>query len=188
MDAKRVNSDTVIAQTRHVRLVDRDGWSFAQRIGNFGIVCIVAATADRRLVLVEQYRPPVRQPVIELPAGLAGDLTGQADETLQQAAERELLEETGYVARDWRELVTVTSSPGMTDEVVTFFLADHLEKQTCGGGDASEDIHVHEIPLSTIACWLDACASNGKLIDARVYAGLYLLANRGKLPQGNCRP
>jgi ADP-ribose pyrophosphatase len=185
MNANQSKSDTVVAQTRHVRLVDRDGWSFAQRIGNSGIVCIVAATPARRLVLVEQYRPPVRQPVIELPAGLAGDLVGQANETLQQAAERELLEETGYVARDWRELITVASSPGMTDEIVTFFLADDLEKRTAGGGDAGENIHVHEIPLSTVECWLNESVSSGKMIDTRVYAGLYLLADSSKRPGKN---
>ena len=59
MNAHRANSDVVVAQTKHVRLVDRDGWTFAQRIGNTGIVCILAKTADGRLILVEQYRPPV---------------------------------------------------------------------------------------------------------------------------------
>lgn len=174
MNTHRPKSDTVIAQTKHIRLVDRDGWSFAQRIGNTGIVCIVAQTADGRLILVEQYRPPVQKPVIELPAGLAGDLDNQADETLQQAAERELLEETGYVARNWTQLVTVASSAGLTDEVVTFFLAESLERRTSGGGDASEDIRVHEIPLADIECWLNDAAATGKLIDARVYAALYL--------------
>jgi len=175
MNTHRQNSGTVIAQTRHIRLVDRDGWSFAQRIGNTGIVCIVAKTADGRLILVEQYRPPVQKPVIELPAGLAGDLDDQADETLQQAAERELLEETGYVARNWTRLVTAASSAGLTDEVVTFFLAESLERRTPGGGDASEDIRVHEVPLPDIERWLNAATTMGKLIDSRVYAGLYFL-------------
>ena len=175
MNTHRQNSDTVIAQTKHLRLVDRDGWSFAQRIGNSGVVCIVAKTADERLVLVEQYRPPVRKSVIELPAGLAGDLADEPDETLQQAAERELLEETGHVAGNWTQLVTGASSAGLTDEVATFFLAEDLEKRTPGGGDASEDIRVHEIPLADIQSWLKDAAAAGKLVDARVYAGLFFL-------------
>ena len=175
MNTHRPNSDVVIAQTKHVRLVDRDGWSFAQRIGNTGIVCILAKTSDGRLILVEQYRPPVQKTVIELPAGLAGDLAGQADETLRQAAERELLEETGYVARNWRRHVTVVSSAGITDEVVTFFLAEDLQRRSAGGGDASEDIRVHEIPLADIERWLNEATTMGKLIDSRVYAGLYFM-------------
>ncbi|NQU20533.1 MAG: NUDIX hydrolase [Candidatus Nealsonbacteria bacterium] len=181
MNTHRQNSDTTIAQTKHVRFVDRDGWSFVERIGNTGIVCIVAKTTDGRLVLVEQYRPPVQRPVIELPAGLAGDLDDQADETLQQAAERELLEETGYAASTWRRLVTVASSPGLTDEIVTFFLAEDLQRRSAGGGDASEDIRVHEIPLAEIEDWLSAISSAGSLIDARVYTGLYFL---GKVLHG----
>ena len=186
MNTHRPNTDVVIAQTKHVRLVDRDGWSFAQRIGNTGVVCILAETSDGRLILVEQYRPPVQKTVIELPAGLAGDLAGQADETLRQAAERELLEETGYVARNWRQHVSVVSSAGITDEVVTFFLAEHLERRSAGGGDASEDIRVHEIPLADIERWLNQAVTMGKLIDSRVYAGLYFMM--GDNNRGSRRP
>jgi len=184
MNTHRQNSDAVIAQTKHLRLVERDGWSFVQRIGNSGIVCIVATTADERLILVEQYRPPVGKSVIELPAGLAGDLDDQPDETFQQAAERELLEETGYVAGNWTQIVTVASSAGLTDEVVTFFLAEGLERKTPGGGDASEDIRVHEVPMEDIQCWLKETATSGNLIDARVYAGLQFLSRRSEKEGG----
>jgi ADP-ribose pyrophosphatase len=124
---------------------------------------------------VEQYRPAVRKNVIELPAGLAGDLAGEADESLQRAAQREFLEETGYAARSWRRLVSVVSSAGITDEVVTMFLAQHLEKRGTGGGDASEEICVHEIPLPDVERWLNEASKMGKLIDSRVWAGLYFM-------------
>ncbi len=165
--------DVVVAETKHLRFVDRDGWSFAQRIGSTGVVCVVATTMDGRLILVEQYRPPVQTSVIELPAGLAGDLADQANETLRQASERELLEETGYVARDWREVATTASSAGLTDELVTFFRVENAERKAAGGGDSSEDICVHEIPIPSIERWLAEAAASGKIVDARVYAGLY---------------
>ncbi len=180
MDTNRPDADTVVAQTKHLRLVDRHGWSFAQRIGSTGIVCIVAMTADGKVVLVEQYRPPVRTSVIELPAGLAGDVADQPDESLQQAAERELLEETGYVAQSWTRLVTVASSAGLTDEVVTFFRAENLQKKAAGGGDASEDIQVHEVPLRHIEPWLDEAAAAGRIVDARVYAALNFLTRNDR--------
>ena len=107
---------------------------------------------------------------------MAGDLADQADETLQRAAERELLEETGYIAGKWTQLETVASSAGLTDEVVTFFLAEDLERKTPGGGDASEDIRVHKIPLADVEYWLKNAAATGKLIDARVYAGFQFLS------------
>ena len=173
MDSNNNSEDKIIAQTNHLSLVDRDGWSFVTRKGSTGVVCIIAVDADRRLILVEQFRPPVGTTVLELPAGLAGDLPGQDDETLEQAARRELLEETGYSAGDLRHLVTAASSAGITDEVITYFLATNLEKKTPGGGDASEDIRVHEVPLKEAESWLEKVIGDGKLVDARVYAGLY---------------
>jgi len=167
--------DTVIAQTKHLRLVDRGGWSFVQRVGSTGVVCIVATTAGDRLILVEQHRKPLKAPVIELPAGLAGDVTDESDESLVEAARRELLEETGYVARDWRRLAELASSGGLTDEVVTLFRAENLHKEGPGGGEGSEDIRVHEIPPADAGRWLDEAAASGKIVDARVYAGLYFL-------------
>jgi ADP-ribose pyrophosphatase len=114
--------------------------------------------------------------VIELPAGLAGDIADQADETFRQACERELLEETGYVARDWSELATTASSAGLTDELVTFFRVENAEKRAAGGGDSSEDICVHEIPLLDVERWLSEAAVSGKIVDTRVYAGLYFVS------------
>ena len=61
------------------------------------------------MLLVEQHRQQVNQTVLELPAGLVGDLSDRPLEDLEQAAKRELLEETGYQAEQWSEWVTVAS-------------------------------------------------------------------------------
>ena len=124
-----------IAETKFLRLVERGSWSFVQRQSEVRIVAVVAVTNDGKLILVEQYRPPTDSRVIELPAGLAGDIVGQESESLQIAAERELLEETGYSAAKWKPLTTVTSSAGLTDERVAIFLARELQKTGPGGGD-----------------------------------------------------
>lgn len=171
--------DEVLAQTSHLRFVTRGGWSYVERTTASGVVCIVATTRDNRIVLVEQYRPPVAGRVIELPAGLCGDLADQAEEPLEVAAMRELLEETGYRATRMRNVATVASSAGMTNEVVTFFVADDIEKVASGGGDESEDITIHEIPLDQIDDWLHRAQETGKLVDARVYGGLYFLQRQG---------
>ncbi len=165
----------VIAETPHLRLIDRGGWSYVERTSANGVVCIVARTPDNCLLLVEQYRPPVKCRVIELPAGLSGDLADQPDEQLESAARRELLEETGYEANTWKQFGDVASSAGLTNEVVTIFIADQLVKVAAGGGDASEDITVHEIPLTNIDDWLQNAQRFGKLVDARVFSGLFLL-------------
>ena len=162
-----------IADGKHIALVRRGAWEYAARKGISGIVGIVAVTEDRRLVLVEQDRPPVNRRVIELPAGLAGDDAGHRGEDLAAAARRELLEETGYAARDMRRLAAGAASAGMTDEIITLFLATGLTKAGPGEGDGSEDITVHEVPLEGILAWLAAREAEGRLIDLKVYAGVY---------------
>jgi ADP-ribose pyrophosphatase len=173
-------TDQTLAHTPYLRLIDRDGWSFVQRTTGSGVVAVIAVTADQQLILVEQHRPPVSANVIELPAGLAGDLHDRPLENLAEAARRELLEETGYRAGRWQELVTVASSAGLTDECIVLFLAEDLQKAGPGGGDASENIRVHEVPIISIDAWLSEASARGALIDGRVYAALYLLQNRSQ--------
>ena len=184
MNRSDVPADDVIAQTAHLRFVKRDGWSYVERTTASGVVCIVARTREDRIVLVEQYRPPVARRVIELPAGLCGDLADQADEALEVAAMRELLEETRYRATNMRNVATVASSAGMTNEMVTIFVADQIEKVESGGGDESEDITVHEISLAAIDDWLKQSQQSGKLVDARVYSGLYFLRRESDVHVG----
>ena len=163
----------LVAQTKFLNLVKRGRWVFAQRPTQMAVVAIVAVTSDRKLILIEQYRPPTDSRVIELPAGLAGDIAGQENESLQTATERELLEETGYSAAKWDRLPTVASSAGMTDERVTLFQATSLTKTGPGGGDESEDITVHEIPLDDVSDWVAKQTSAGADVDGRVYAALH---------------
>src|SRR5690349_10920782 len=90
----------VVAQGRYLTFIDDAGWEYVTRPHISGVVVIVAVTADGRLVLVEQYRPAVKKKVIELPAGLVGDIVGQQGESMGTAAARELEEETGYRAAE----------------------------------------------------------------------------------------
>jgi ADP-ribose pyrophosphatase len=164
----------VIAETKHLRLLRRGGWEYVERTNVTGIVVIVAVTHDGNLVLIEQYRPPLARRVIELPAGLAGDVAGEEDEALEEAARRELLEETGYAAQTLTRHFHGPPSAGITSEEVTFFLARQVERVAAGGGDASEQIIVHGVPLADVPRWLDAQVRDGKAVDVKVYAGLYL--------------
>lgn len=162
-----------LAQGKYLRLVSQGTWEYADRTRASGAVVIVAVTPERKLVFVEQYRIPLGCNAIELPAGLVGDVPGEEHEALQIAAERELLEETGYTAKEWHWLITGPSSPGMCTELLSLFLAKDLTREHAGGGDATEDIVVHEIPLDQVPNWLLAQHAAGKAIDTKVYAGLY---------------
>jgi 8-oxo-dGTP pyrophosphatase MutT (NUDIX family) len=88
-----------------------------------GAVAILALDDAGQVLLIRQYRHPVSRLLWEIPAGLR-DVAG---ESLWNAARRELLEEAGYRARDWRVLADYYSSPGFTTERLRIFLARELE-------------------------------------------------------------
>jgi len=164
---------------RYLSLLERDGWEYASRSNASGVVVIVAVTADDEILLVEQYRKPVKASVIELPAGLVGDLH-DPDESLLAAAARELEEETGYAADRLGILMACPSSAGMSDEIITFVQASGLTRVGPGGGDASEDIAVLPVPLREVDDWLAAQLTAGKSLDPKIYAALYWLQRSGQ--------
>ncbi len=174
----------IIAQTKYLRLLRRGRWEYVERTNVTGIVVIVAVNAAGELVLVEQYRPPLACRVIELPAGLAGDVAGAEDEALEEAARRELLEETGYLAGSLTRQFHGPPSAGITNEEVTFFLARDVQRVGSGGGDSSEDITVHCVPVDQVVGWLDDQARQGKAIDVKVYAGLWCVQGGGARDEG----
>lgn len=163
----------LIAEGQFVNFVSRGGWEYAERRNMTGIVVLIPVTGERELILVEQFRPPVGCAVIELPAGLAGDLPEAQDENLEMAAERELIEETGYRPGVLSLVAKGPPSPGITDEVMNIFLATRLERVGEGGGDASEAITVHKVPLDSAQSWLQERAAMGVMIDPKVFMGLY---------------
>lgn len=93
-----------------------------QYVRHPGAVGVIALDPEDRMVLVRQYRHPVRHRLLEPPAGLL-DVAG---EDRLSAARRELAEEVGLAAADWRILVDLFTSPGMGDEAVRIYLARDL--------------------------------------------------------------
>lgn len=163
-----------LAAGRFVRLLRQGRWEYVDRVGTSGAVVIVAVTDDERLVLIEQYRVPLGSRVIELPAGLVGDDPGSEGEPLRAAAERELLEETGFVADQWWEAASGPPSAGLATEIVTFFVARGL-RPAPRPRVAGEEIEVHLVPLGAIDAWLAEARHAGSAVDPKFLAGLYLL-------------
>lgn len=161
---------------KHLRVKVCGRWEYVERTKATAGVAIVALTPEQKLILVEQYRVPMQARVIELPAGLAGDLHDQ-HEAFLEAAKRELHEETGYEASDWLECAGGPPSAGLSTEVVIFYLARNLRKTADGGGEESEDIDIHEIPLTDLHQWLKEKREEGLWIDPKIYCGLYFLQN-----------
>jgi ADP-ribose pyrophosphatase len=168
----------ILFRGKHLQILRRGHWEYAHRPHATGIVGIVAITDAKKIILVEQYRPPLDKRVIELPAGLVGDTEQYKKEQLADAARRELLEETGYSASDMTLLTEGTPSAGICDELITLFLATGLVKTAPGGGDESEDIVVHEVPIKTAHKWLESQRKSGKLLDLKLHSALYFASLR----------
>jgi len=162
----------IVWQGKFLQMAMRGTYECVERRGISGIVGIIAVTDDGRLVLVEQFRPPVQASVIELPAGLAGDTAGGDGESLETAARRELLEETGYQARAMRIVARGAASAGLCDEIITLLLAEGLTRTGPGGGDEHESITVHEVPLTNLLDWLQHRQTGGAVIDVKVFSAL----------------
>jgi len=169
---------TMLYAGRFLALVKEGHWEYGDRTTATGATIILAETGEGGILLVEQYRIPVHSHTIELPAGIIGDEPDAGDESKVQAARRELLEETGYVAERIEALTTGPASSGVTSEIVTLFHATGLQRIGDGGGVAHEGITVHEVSLDRVDQWLADKAAAGVLIDPKIYAGLYFLGKR----------
>ncbi len=168
----REHAARVIGEGKYVRLVSENGWEYTTRPNVTGIVVIVAVTDDAKLVLVEQPRTAVHSRVIELPAGMVGDI--DAKEALVDAARRELIEETGFDASEMTFLADGPIAVGISDEVISFYKAGRLRRVGAGGGDEHEDITVHEVPLAQLRGFVSTQKAAGRLVDPKIYAGLFL--------------
>jgi ADP-ribose pyrophosphatase len=168
-----MDDSETLYEARYLRLMRRGRWEYAERTNASSAVIVVAVTPEDRVLFVEQYRHPVQCASIEMPAGLVGDL-GEA-ESVESAARRELLEETGWEATEIEFLMAGPSSSGMSNEMIAFVRAHGLRRIHAGGGDASEQITVHEVPRREAAQWLHRKLAEGYSIDPKLYAGLYFL-------------
>ena len=154
---------------RFITVRQQGSWEYVSRSRGIHAAVILAideAADGRHVILVEQYRVPLKVRCLELPAGLVGDDT--AGEASEIAAQRELEEETGYRADHWRTVGEFYSSPGMVSESFTLLVASGLTKVGDGGGVDGEDIVAHRVPLDGIADFVAAKRAEGCGIDVRV--------------------
>lgn len=132
-----------------------------------GAVMIVAQLDDGRLVLERQYRHPVRQVMIEFPAGKL-----DPGEVSLACAQRELLEETGYIAREWARAGVLHPVISYSTEFIDIWFARGL---TAGPRqlDAGEFLDVFTATPAELLAW---CAG-GQVTDAKTLTGLLWLQN-----------
>jgi len=120
--SEQMKSWPITVRTDRVQMPDR---TYAERtvVTHPGAVAVLALDDAQRVLMIRQYRHPVGRLLWEIPAGLR-DVAG---EDPWVTAQRELIEETGYRARDWRVLADYYTSPGFSTERLRIFLARDLE-------------------------------------------------------------
>ncbi len=116
-----------------------------QYVAHTGAVAILALDDEGRVLLIQQYRHPIRHRDWELPAGL---LDVEGEEPLE-AAKRELAEEADLVAARWEPLVSSWTTPGGNDEIIHIFLATGVSAAESAHDreDEEADIRVEWVPL-----------------------------------------
>ena len=157
---------------KFLNMVREGRWDYCERVNQTGAVMVFACTPEGKVLLVEEFRPPIGRRCLCFPAGLSGDEGPESD---AEAARRELLEETGYEAAEMKFLFHGPSSPGLTSESLSFYLASGLRRVGEGGGVEQERIVVREAPLDDIDAWLATQVELGIALDPRIFTGLYFL-------------
>ena len=127
-------------------------------------VAIVPFDDNGEVILVSQFRYPVGEQLLEVPAGII-----EVSETPEQCADRELQEEIGYRAREMRSLGSFWTAPGFSDELMYAFVATGLEPSRLKS-DEDEDITVVRVPVSRIREMIEA----GEIRDSKTIAALLM--------------
>ena len=107
------------------------------------VAVIVALTSENEVVLVNQYRHPVKNTDIEIPAGYIEDY----ETDIEQAAHRELLEETGYKVEKMEKMQEVYSSAGLMSNNIHFFIGFNAKKTQEPTLDENEELEVLTAPF-----------------------------------------
>ncbi len=135
-----------------------------------GASVVLALDAEDRVLVVLQYRHPTGRRMVELPAGLLD----QPGEDPEEAARRELVEETGYQAAVWTHLGSTYSSPGITSEVIHLYLARDLETADRGDFEPAHeeaDMVLLWVPFADLLQGvLDGRLANAPLVNAVLLA------------------
>lgn len=141
------------------------GESTREYIVHPGAVVVIPVFDNGDLLLERQHRYPLHRDFIELPAGKIDP--GEDDLT---CAKRELEEETGYTATEWREVTTIYPCIGYSDERLAFYLARGLQDGT-HGRDPDEFLEIFRLPFAEAMQWV----RDGRICETKTVIGLFWL-------------
>lgn len=129
-----------------------------------GAVVVIGVLDNGQLLFERQFRYPLRRVFLELPAGKI-----DPGEDILTTAQRELLEETGYSAGEWRHLGVMHPCIGYSDERIEIFLARSLKRESAPQLDHGEHLEVIEMPLAEAV----GAVRSGEMTDAKSITALF---------------
>lgn len=138
---------------------------------------VIPLTTDRHVVMIKQYRHGSREVTLEIPGGLV-----DPGDTPEEAAARELMEETGYQAEEYVQIGVVNPNPALFNNRCYTFIAQNVRKGFDPAPDQSEDIEVLLVPLSDIP----ELIRKGEIDHAMVITAFYWYFSRSQ--QGFKKP
>lgn len=166
----KVNNRTTIHQGKVFELIrenvtlENGTTTDVEFIEHPGATAVIPFLDDNRIVLLKQYRHALKKYIWEIPAG-----TLDPREEIISCAKRELIEETGYSARQWHRLGEITPVPGYSDERIHIFLAAQLQPAEQNPDD-DEVIQVQAVDFLKAIEMI----GDGEIQDAKSIAGLFL--------------
>jgi ADP-ribose pyrophosphatase len=159
------DQEQIVWQGKFITAKTNGKWEYVSRARGIK-AAVILAIDEGHVLLVEQYRVPLGKNCLELPAGLIGDET--AGEAIEEAAARELEEETGYRPAQIEIIGDFYSSPGMVSESFFFVRAHGLTKVSDGGGVEGENIIVHRVALDALAGFITSKRSENCAMDVKL--------------------
>ncbi|MBS1174365.1 MAG: nudF [Burkholderiaceae bacterium] len=140
--------------------------SYREYLQHPGAVMIIPVFENGDVLVERQYRYPMRQVFVEFPAGKK-----DAGETPLITAQRELLEETGYTAQRYTHITDIHNALAYCDEVIHFYVAEHLHDSGQQQLDDNEFVQVMRVPLAELMNWI----RQGWVPDVKTQLGAFWL-------------
>ncbi|MEW9121145.1 MAG: NUDIX hydrolase [Thermotaleaceae bacterium] len=165
LDSQEVYKGIIIRVEKDRVRLENGVETYRETVRHRNAVAVVALDEEKNLLLVEQFRYPLGQKLTELPAGLIDE--GEAP---LEAAKRELEEETGYAAEDWRLLTEFYPSGGVHDEKIYIYLAQKIKYAAAPHLDGDEILTCSKISFSDMV----EQVRGGRIHDGKTIIGVLL--------------
>ena len=161
--------DGLIVHLRKMQVTLPNGKGAVREVvRHIGASAVVPVDGEGNVIMVRQYRAPVGQIMLEIPAGKLD----YKDEDRLEAAKRELSEETGFEAAHWVKLTDIITTPGFCDEKISIYLATGLTRGQTHPDD-DEFLNIVTLPLEKAL----EMATSGELTDSKTLCGVLIASN-----------